>query len=108
MNIEISLYDSRVSNEMNMLLVIANILNIVYNIPQLIHTYRTKSTDDLNKWFIILRIVGNTIWILYSIYIDSFLMLLNNSVTVCSSIFIGYYKCKHYIKKKKENLNDII
>ena len=108
MNIEISLYDSRVSNEMNMLLVIANILNIVYNIPQLIHTYRTKSTDDLNKWFIILRIVGNTIWILYSIYIDSFLMLLNNSVTVCSSIFIGYYKCKNYIKKKKENLNNII
>ena len=74
---------------------LANVLNLVYNLPQVIQTYKTKSTGDINHWFIVLRIVGNCIWISYSIYINSFFLLLNNVITVLSSMFIGYYKFSH-------------
>ena len=80
---------------MNAFLVIANILNLVYNAPQVWQTYRTKSTADLNPWFIGLRIAGNTIWIAYSLYIKSFFLLLNNTVTVLASLVLAYYKLQN-------------
>lgn len=58
----------------------------------MVHTYKTKSTKDFDVWFISLRIIGNIIWLVYAIDRNSLLMLINNSVTVFASLFIGYYK----------------
>jgi uncharacterized protein with PQ loop repeat len=55
-------------------------------------TYKTKSTRDFSATFLFLRIIGNSIWIGYSIEIDSLMMFINNMVTVFASLFIGYYK----------------
>ncbi len=87
-----TLMDPNVTPTMNGFLIVANIINIVYNIPQMVQTYQTKSTKDFSPWFLSLRIIGNMIWFSYAIEVNSLLMLLNNSVTVLSSIFIGYYK----------------
>ena len=92
-HMQFTLMDPHVDPTMNVFLVMANVLNLVYNLPQVLQTYRTKSTHDINHWFITLRIVGNCIWIAYAIRINSFFLLLNNSVTVVSSLIIGYYKC---------------
>ena len=100
--------DKNVSLTMNVFLVIANIINIVYNLPQVIKTYKTKSAGDFSEWFLFLRIVGNIIWIGYSIEIDSLLMLINNLVTVLASLFIGYYKAKEIMNKKKVKAYDTI
>lgn len=94
------LIEPKVSPTMNGFLILANIINIVYNIPQMVQTYKTKSTKDFNVWFIVLRIIGNLIWMAYSIEVNSLLMLINNSVTVIASIFIGYYKFHEYIETK--------
>jgi uncharacterized protein with PQ loop repeat len=94
------LIEPKVSPTMNGFLILANIINIVYNIPQMVHTYKTKSTKDFNVWFIVLRIIGNFIWMSYSIEVNSLLMLINNSVTVSSSLFIGYYKWREYLETK--------
>ena len=91
---QLTIIDPRVSDTMNVFLVLANIINIVYNIPQMFRTYQTKSTKDFSTWFIFLRIIGNSIWISYSISIDSLQMLINNCVTVSASLFISYYKCR--------------
>ena len=88
-----TIMDENVSTTMNVFLIIANVINVVYNVPQVIKTYQTKSTRDFSGWFISLRIVGNVIWVAYAIEVDSMLMLINNVVTVVASIFIGYYKC---------------
>jgi MtN3 and saliva related transmembrane protein len=102
-----TLLDENVSVSMNVLIIIANIINLIYNIPQMIQTYKTKSTRDFSALFLALRIVGNTIWVAYSIEINSFLMLLNNLVTVIASVFIGYYKAREmyadYYKPKTTN-----
>ena len=103
--------DSNVSLTMNIFIVIANIINIIYNLPQVIKTYKTKSTKDFSEWFLFLRVIGNIIWVAYSIEVDSLLMLINNLVTVSASIFIGYYKVKEIINNKRKHiysqLNDL-
>jgi uncharacterized protein with PQ loop repeat len=101
------LINDNVSMTMNVFVIIANIINLVYNIPQMVTTYKRKSTKDLSSWFIFLRIVGNSIWIGYAIEIDSMMMLINNIITVSSSIFIAYYKVselnKERLEKKMQN-----
>ena len=96
----LSITDPNVSMTMNGFLIIANIINIVYNIPQMVLTYKTKSTGDFSFWFLSLRVVGNTIWLIYAIDIDSLLMLINNTVTVGSSIFILFFKVKKYYEER--------
>jgi len=89
---KLTLLDNNVSMTMNVFLSLANIINLIYNIPQVVKTIKTKSTKDFSSWFIFLRIVGNIIWVVYSIDIDSLQMLINTCVTVLASIIIGYYK----------------
>ena len=96
------LINDDVSMTMNVFVIIANIINLVYNIPQMVKTYQRKSTKDLSSWFIFLRIVGNSIWIGYAIEIDSMMMLINNIITVSSSIFIAYYKVIELYKERLE------
>jgi uncharacterized protein with PQ loop repeat len=102
-----SIMDENVSLTMNIFLIIANIINLIYNIPQIIKTYKTKSTVDFSEWFLFLRIFGNIIWVAYAIEVDSFLMLINNLVTVFSSVFIGYYKTIELYNNYKEKYNQL-
>lgn len=95
------IFDPNVPLSINILLVIANVLNLIYNIPQMVHTYRRKSTRDLSAWFLFLRIIGNLIWVIYSIYVTNLLMLINNVVTVGASVFVGYYKVREIINDRK-------
>ncbi len=92
--------DNNVSLTMNIFIIIANVINLIYNIPQMIKTYKTKSTKDFSGWFISLRIIGNIIWVAYSIEINSMLMLINNMVTVVASVFVGYYKMCEIINER--------
>lgn len=99
---QFKILDPNVNLTMNIFLVIGNIINIVQNVPQVIKTYKTKSTKDFSGWFLLLRIIGNVIWTAYAISINSMLMIINNMVTIFSSSFIGYYKIKEIIKERKE------
>jgi MtN3 and saliva related transmembrane protein len=101
---QFDIIDHNVSITTNVFLVIANIINLFYNIPQMYKTYKCKSTKDFSPTFLLLRIIGNTIWIEYAIELNSFLMLLNNIVTVFSSLFIGYYKLNELLQQRK-NIN---
>ena len=103
--------NDNLSTTMNVFVIIANVINIVYNIPQMVTTYKRKSTKDLSSWFLFLRIIGNSIWMGYAIEVDSMMMLINNIITVFSSIFIAYYKVielhqERLQKKIKNNYNN--
>ena len=89
---DFSIFDDKVSTTMNVFLVIGNIINFVYNIPQVIKTYKTKSTKDFSPTFLFMRVVGNCIWLAYSIELQQFLFMLSNVVSVIAAIFISYYK----------------
>jgi MtN3 and saliva related transmembrane protein len=93
--------DPNVSLTMNVFIIIANIINIIYNVPQMVKTYKTKSTKDFSETFLIMRIVGNSIWLGYSVEVDSFPMLFSNLVTIIATVFIGYYKVLEIIRERR-------
>jgi MtN3 and saliva related transmembrane protein len=105
---QLTLLDENVSVTMNVFLSIANIINLIYNIPQIIKTYKTKSTKDFSAWFIFLRILGNIIWIVYAIEIDSLQMLVNNCVTVAASLFLGYYKAFELYRERSHVYDELL
>lgn len=73
----------------------------------MVHTYKRKSTRDLSAWFLFLRVIGNLIWVIYSIYIANLLMLINNVVTVAASVFVGYYKVREIIRDRRSRYINI-
>ena len=98
------LMDKNVSLTMNVFLIIANIINVIYNIPQMVKTYKCKSTKELSSWFLFLRVIANIIWVGYAIDVDSMMMLINTIVTVIASIFISYYKVIELYKDYTKNI----
>ena len=96
--------DPNVGIPMNVFIIIGNFITLFQNIPQVIKTYQVKSTRDFSSIFLFMRLTACFIWGAYSIEIDSLLMLINNLITLLSTIFIGYYKVKEIIydyKNKK-------
>jgi len=104
---DFSILDPNVSLTTNIFVVIANVINLFYNIPQMYKTWKTKSTTDFSTTFLIMRIAGNVIWVAYAIEISSFLMLLNNCVTVIASAFIFYFKAQELYNEYKKNQYEI-
>lgn len=109
---QFDIIDHNVSLTINIFLVIANIINLLYNIPQMYKTYKCKSTKDFSTLFLSFRFIGNLIWVEYAVEIGSLLMLINNVVTIISTLFIGYYKInelysEYKIKKNNEKINEI-
>jgi MtN3 and saliva related transmembrane protein len=101
---KVDIIDHNVNLTMNIFLIIANIINVIQNVPQIYKTYKTKSTRDFSGWFLLLRVMGNSIWLGYAVEIDSMLMLINSGVTIIATSFIGKYKISEIIsdwKKKK-------
>ena len=105
---DFSILDPNVSLTTNIFVIIANIINLFYNIPQMYKTWKTKSTKDFSTTFLVMRIGGNVIWVAYAIEISSFLMLLNNCVTVLESAFIFYFKAKQLYEEKNKNMMESI
>jgi len=105
---DFSILDPNVSLTTNIFVIIANIINLIYNIPQMYRTWKTRSTKDFSTTFLVMRITGNVIWVAYAIEISSFLMLLNNCVTVLASVFIFYFKAHEIHKERKSKQKFII
>jgi uncharacterized protein with PQ loop repeat len=94
--------DPNVGLTMNVFLIIGNIICIGYNIPQMIHTYKSRSTGDINEWFIILRIIGNSPFVAYSIYTGEVNLFISYAFSIFSSLFIGYFKYMEIRYSKRE------
>ncbi len=99
-----NILDPNVGIPMNVFIIIGNIITLFQNIPQVVKTYQVKSTRDFSAIFLFMRLTACFIWGAYSIEIESLLMLINNLITLSSTMFIGYYKIKEIIydyKSKK-------
>jgi uncharacterized protein with PQ loop repeat len=97
------IFDENVSTTMNVFLVIGNIINLIYNIPQMVKTYKSKTTGDFSSTFLFMRVVGNSIWLAYSLELNEFLFIVSNVVSVFSSVFISYYKVIELYKTQHED-----
>jgi len=71
---------------------IGNALSIIYNLPQIYHTWKTKKASDISFGFLYMRISSSVIWIIYSIKYQLWLVIVSWIMRLISSIFILYFK----------------
>jgi len=102
---DFSIFDDKVSTTMNVFLVIGNVINFFYNIPQVIKTHKTKSTKDFSETFLFMRVIGNCIWLAYAIELKQFLYMVANIVSLFSSIFISYYKVLEIYQNRRTKMD---
>jgi len=81
------------------ILIACNVINVIYHVPQIIKTYRTKSVKDFDSWYLFLGNLHSFCWVLYSIEDDNGLMMFNSCVTMFSISFVSYYKIHSYINE---------
>lgn len=89
----------------------ANILGLLYNVPQMYHTYLTKKVDDISTVSLALRFFSSLLWTFYSAYFYMFDVGISWVITLLSSILIIYYKIRQEILAemniKDKDTNDI-
>ena len=81
------------------ILIACNVINVVYHVPQIIKTYRTKSVKDFDSWYLFLGNLHSFCWVLYSIEDNNGLMMFNSCVTMFSISFVSYYKICSFINE---------
>lgn len=77
------------------LVVIANVIGFIYNIPQVVHTVRTKSANDLSGIFLSLRMISACLWIIYTTILWSPDVLVSWLITGGSSTILLVYKIRY-------------
>lgn len=77
---------------LRVLVISANVIGFIYNIPQVVLTIRTKKTNDISGSFLCLRFISSIMWIIYCSYVFSLDVLISWIITGTSSSIILYYK----------------
>ena len=106
------LYMSETNTYKNNILIVCNVINVIYHLPQIIKTYKTKSVKDFDSYYLFLGNLHSFCWVLYSIEDKNSLMTFNSCITMFSISFVGYYKIHscvsdYYNKKNLSFINTI-
>ncbi len=64
-------------------------------LPQLIHTFKTKSVKDLHVGALIFFDIGLFLWLLYGIYLHSWPMIWANSITLAFQLALLWLKFRY-------------
>ena len=63
-------------------------------LPQVIKIFQTRNTRDLSLGMYSLFTIGVTLWLIYGFMIDSFPIILANSITVCLTSTVLFMKLR--------------
>jgi MtN3 and saliva related transmembrane protein len=74
---------------------IASALSSLTFIPQVYHTWKTKSVRDLNLWMIWIVFVSTVIWLIYGIAKELLPVMICNSIICVLSLVMVYFKYKY-------------
>lgn len=85
----------------------ANVLGLIYNVPQMYHTYKTKKVDDISTSSIVLRLLSSILWTGYCTYFHMWDVGLSWFITLVSSLLIGYYKTLRIAVVEIDNNNTL-
>jgi MtN3 and saliva related transmembrane protein len=73
---------------------IAGLLTTAAFIPQVIKTWRSKSSKDLSLVMFLLYCLGVFLWTIYGVMINEFPVILWNIITLSLAAVILYFKLK--------------
>ena len=64
-------------------------------IPQVVKTWRTRSTKDISLVMFLVLVTGIVLWLVYGLAIRDIPLVIANSVTLALAGTILYFKVKH-------------
>ncbi len=64
-------------------------------LPQVIHTFKTKSVDDLHVSTLIAFTSGVFLWLVYGLHIRSWPMIIANAITLCIQLPLLVMKLRY-------------
>ncbi len=77
---------------------IAGILVAAALLPQVIKSWKTKSTADISLGWSITSLAGQVMWIVYGFMITSYSLIIMSSITFIMAISVFYLKLKYGMK----------
>ena len=67
--------------------IMATVFAVSSSIPQIIKGLKTRKTDDVSIWLVIVLITGLSLWVIYGIGINDLLISIANSIAVAINTF---------------------
>ncbi len=78
---------------------IAGILVAVALLPQVVKSWKTKSTQDISLSWSVTSLAGQVMWIIYGIMIGSYSLVIMSSITLVMAISVLYLKLRYGMSK---------
>lgn len=89
------------------IVIVANVIGVIYNVPQVVYTIRSKSANDLSGIFLSLRIISACLWILYTTILWSPDVFISWVITGTSSVILMVYKIRYANESWKKEFSMI-
>jgi len=74
---------------------IAAVLTTAAYVPQVYKTWKIKSAGNLSLTMYIAMFVGIVLWLVYGIHLNSFAMIIANSITAILTLILIVFKLKY-------------
>lgn len=74
---------------------VAGILVVISLLPQVLKSWKTKSTQDISLWRYIIYVIGLVLWILYAVIIKNGPLAVMNSLGLILAGLILFLKVKY-------------
>jgi len=78
---------------------IAGSLVAISLLPQVIKSWKTKSTQDISLEWSIISLAGQISWIIYGILVSSLSLVVMSSITLAMALSVFYLKLKYGMRK---------
>lgn len=82
-------------NSVTLLGLVAASCSTLAFLPQVIKTWRTRSTQDISLGMFLLLVSGIVLWLLYGILLGDLPLIVANAVTFVFAGTILYFKVRH-------------
>jgi MtN3 and saliva related transmembrane protein len=73
----------------------AGVLSYTTFLPQVIKTFKSKSTEDVSLLMFIIAALGSALWLIYGILIESFALTFTNIIVLIFSLMMLFLKVKY-------------
>jgi len=75
--------------------IVAGALSCTTFLPQVVKTWKSKSTKDVSLLMFIIASLGTSLWLIYGLLIDSFSLIFTNIIVLILSLIMLFLKIKY-------------
>jgi len=81
--------------DVTLLGLLAGVLTTIAFVPQVVKTWRTRSTHDISLWMFSILVAGITAWLVYGAIIGDLPLIMANAVTLLLAGTILVFKIRN-------------